>query len=378
MSAVDARQARTVGVLGGGQLGRMLALAGYPLGISCRFLDPAEESPAGQVADCLRAPWADAAGLERFAAGLDVATFEFENVPVAAVQALAARVPVHPRPAALLAKQDRLDEKRFLRGLGVPTAPFAEVSSRAQLDAAVAAIGLPAVLKTRRDGYDGKGQAVLRAPADLDPAWARLGAVPLILEGFIPFERECSLLAVRGHDGAVVCYPLAENVHRGGILHRSLVPATGAAELTAEAERHARAVLAALDYVGVLAIEFFVHAGGLLANEMAPRVHNSGHWTQDGAVTSQFENHLRAICGLPLGDTALRGAAAMVNLVGAIPDPAAILAIPGAKLHLYGKTPRPGRKVGHVNVCAADADGVLKSVARIEALLEDAGVAPQR
>jgi len=372
----DARPARTVGVLGGGQLGRMLALAGYPLGLRCRFLDPAEESPAGQVAECLRAPWADAAGLERFAAGLDVATFEFENVPVAAVRALAERVPVHPRPEALIAKQDRLDEKRFLRGLGVPTAPFAEVSSRAQLDAAVAEIGFPAVLKTRRDGYDGKGQAVLRVPADLDQAWARLGAHPLILEGFIPFERECSLLAVRGHDGAVLCYPLAENVHRGGILHRSLVPMLGAETLTMHAERHARAVLGALDYVGVLAIEFFVHGGRLLANEMAPRVHNSGHWTQDGAITSQFENHLRAICGLPLGATAVRGAAAMINLIGAIPDPAAILAIPGAKLHLYGKTPRPGRKVGHVNVCAEDTSEVLAAMARIEALLARAtGVA---
>ena len=369
MSAGARTPVRSVGVLGGGQLGRMLALAGYPLGIRCRFLDPAAESPAGEVGECVRAPWADPVGLDRLASGLEVATYEFENVPVAAVRSLAERVPVHPRPEALTAKQDRLDEKRFLRSLGVPTAPFAEVSSRAGLDAAVAEIGLPAVLKTRRDGYDGKGQAVLRAPADLDAAWARLGAVPLILEGFIAFERECSLIAVRGHDGAVACYPLTENVHRGGILHRSVAPAGDAAALTEQAERHARAVLAALDYVGVLAIEFFVHQDGLLANEMAPRVHNSGHWTQDGAVTSQFENHLRAICGLPLGATAVRGVAAMVNLIGAIPDPAAILAIPGAKLHLYGKTPRPGRKVGHVNLCADSREALLAAVARVEALL---------
>jgi len=366
---IGAAQARTVGILGAGQLGRMLALAGHPLGIRCRFLDPGEDPSAGAVGECLRAPYADPAAIARLAEGLDVATFEFENVPVAAAEALAARVAVHPRPAALAAKQDRLDEKRFLRGLGVPTAPFAEVSSRAGLDAAVAQIGLPAVLKTRRDGYDGKGQAVLRVSADLDRAWAALGALPLILEGFIPFERECSLLAVRGHDGAIRCWPLTENVHRAGILHRSIAPATGAAALTASAERHARAVLEALDYVGVLAIEFFVHAGGLLANEMAPRVHNSGHWTQDGAVTSQFENHLRAICGLPLGDTAVRGAAAMINLVGTIPDPAAILAVPGAKLHLYGKSPRPGRKVGHVNLCADTVAGLGDSIARIEGLL---------
>lgn len=357
-----------VAVLGGGQLGRMLALAGVPLGIRCRFLDPANDAPAAVVGEHLSAAWDGADVAARLTAGATVATFEFENVPLATAQAVAALVPLHPRPAALIAKQDRLDEKRFLNRLGVTTAPFAAVDDRAGLDRAVAQLGLPAVLKTRRDGYDGKGQRLLRVPADLDPAWAALAGRPLILEGFVRFAREVSLLAVRGHDGEVRCWPLVENQHRDGILHRSLAPAPRAAALQVQAEAAARSVLSELAYVGVLAIEFFVVGETLLANEMAPRVHNSGHWTSEGAVTSQFANHLRALCGLPLGDTAMRGHAAMLNLIGSIPDPARILSIPGAHLHCYGKQPRPGRKVGHVTVCAESAaqrDVLVEALERI-------------
>lgn len=358
-----------VAVLGGGQLGRMLGLAGVPLGIRCRFLDPIDDAPAAAVGDHLCVPWdqADAAG--RLADGAQVATFEFENVSLATARAVEALVPLHPRPEALAAKQDRLVEKTFLNGLGVQTAPFVAVDDREDLTKAIEQIGLPAVLKTRRDGYDGKGQRVLRVPADADVAWSALAGRPLILEGFIPFSREVSLLAVRGRNGEVRSWPLAENEHRGGILHRSIAPAANCQSLQAQAEAAAQAVLQSLDYIGVLAIEFFVVGDRLLANEMAPRVHNSGHWTIEGSVTSQFENHLRAICGMPLGDTAMRGHATMLNLIGTIPDPARILAIPGAHLHLYGKLPRPGRKVGHVTVCADTAQRLAELVAAVEKIM---------
>jgi 5-(carboxyamino)imidazole ribonucleotide synthase len=344
----------TVGVLGAGQLGRMLALAGYPLGLRFRFLDPSPEAPAGQVAERCAAPFDDAARVERFVQGLDVVTYEFENVPVELPRSLGRTVAVYPPPAALEASQDRLHEKTLFARLGLPTAPHVTVDTRADLDRALAALGSPAVLKTRRFGYDGKGQMVLRSPDEAGPAWEALGGVPLLLEGFVAFERELSMLAARGRDGQTVFYPLVENRHAGGVLRLSRAPAPGLTPaLQALAEDYAGRVLKALDYVGVLAIEFFAHAGRLVANEMAPRVHNSGHWTIEGAETSQFENHLRAILGLPLGSTEAAGPCAMVNLIGTLPAARDVLAVPGAHLHLYGKTPRPGRKLGHITVRGA-------------------------
>lgn len=354
----------TVAILGGGQLGRMLALAAAPLGVQCRLYDPTADACAGQVAPLTVGTYDDEALLRTFAADADVITYEFENVPVATARLLQQIAPVYPPPAALEVAQDRLHEKQLFTRLGIPTPPYHPVDSEHDLHAAVAAIGLPAVLKTRRLGYDGKGQAVLRSDADVTAAWQQLGGVPLILEGFVPFERELSIIAVRAPDGTVATYPLPENNHAGGILRRSVAPAANlTADLTATANDYARRVLDTLDYIGVLAIELFQVAapaatpsddGHLLANEMAPRVHNSGHWTQDGAITSQFENHLRAILGLPLGATAARGVAAMHNLIGEVPPTAAVLALPTAHLHLYGKQPRPGRKVGHINLTAAD------------------------
>ena len=349
-----------VGVLGGGQLGRMLALAGYPLGLRFRFLDPASESPAGQVAERVLGDFHDLAHLDRFTAGVEVVTYEFENVPVELAQALERTLPVYPSSAALEASQDRLHEKTLFRRLGLLTAPFAAVDTRSDLEAALAQVGSPAILKTRRFGYDGKGQHLIRDAAAMDDAWQRLGGVPLILEGFVPFEREVSQLAVRGRDGATAFYPLVENHHRDGMLRLSLAPAPNLTPaLTEQARELTRRVLEELRYVGVLAIEFFQQGDQLIANEMAPRVHNSGHWTIEGATTSQFENHLRAILGWPLGATDLVAPSAMVNLIGSLPDLAAILAISDAHLHLYGKTPRAGRKLGHVTV-RADSEAALK------------------
>jgi 5-(carboxyamino)imidazole ribonucleotide synthase len=360
----------TVGVLGGGQLGRMLALAGHPLGLRFRFLDPNPDSPAGQLAERVGQRFDSPAALDRFAPGLSVATYEFENVPVALAQALAERVPVYPPPAALESSQDRLTEKLLFQRLGLPTAPFTAVGTRAELERALQEIGLPAVLKTRRFGYDGKGQAVLRGPGDVARAWESLGRVPVLLEGFVGFEREVSQIAARGRDGTLAFYPLVENHHEHGILRLTLAPAPDlSADLQELSVDLTRRVLEALDYVGVLAIEFFQQGGRLIANEMAPRVHNSGHWTIEGAQTSQFENHLRAILGWPLGEPAALGPCAMVNLIRTAPGPAAVLAVPGAHLHLYGKSPRPGRKVGHVTVLAATAEQVRARVERVRALL---------
>jgi 5-(carboxyamino)imidazole ribonucleotide synthase len=344
-----------VGVLGGGQLGRMLGLAGVPLGLRFRFLDPMPDAPAAEVGELVTGHWSDAAALERFARGVDVVTYEFENVPAETVRRLAERVPVRPGPLALETARDRLREKRFFAGLGVPTAPFAPVDGADQLADAAAAVGLPAVLKTRQLGYDGKGQRVVRRPEELEPAWRELGGVPQILEAFVSFRRELSILGVRGVDGDVAFYPPVENHHHLGILDLTLAPAPALPPaLVDRAEAYARAALEALDYAGVLAIELFDAEDGLLVNEMAPRVHNSGHWSIEGAVTSQFENHLRAILGWPLGPTAARCAAGMVNLVGEMPPPEIVLAAPGARLHSYGKVPRPGRKLGHVTVLGAD------------------------
>jgi 5-(carboxyamino)imidazole ribonucleotide synthase len=339
----------TVAVVGGGQLGLMLGLAGVPLGLRFRFLDPSPDAPAGRVGELLVGAYDDPELLRPLVAGADAVTFEFENLP-----AEAAPAGLLPPAGALAAAQDRLAEKRLFRGLGIDTAPFAPVDDRVGLDAAVAELGLPAVLKTRRLGYDGKGQAVLREPADLETAWEALGGVPLLLESYVAFRRELSVLAVRDAGGSCAYWPLAENVHREGILRVSSAPA--APELQAEAEELAEAVLHRLDYVGVLAVELFDADGRLLANELAPRVHNSGHWTIDGAVTSQFENHLRAILGLPLGSTEALRPTAMVNLIGGVPPLPELLGLHGARVHVYGKAPRPGRKVGHVTLLDPDDD----------------------
>lgn len=359
-----------VGILGGGQLGRMLALAGYPLGLRFRTLDLSPEAPAGHASELMVADFNDTDALKRFARGLDLVTYEFENVPVDPARFLSRRVNVFPPPEALEAAQDRLTEKRFFEGLGIPTPAFVAVDSWDDLKEALGEIGLPAVLKTRRFGYDGKGQVVIRKTEDVSAAWQSLGGVPLILEGFVAFERELSILAVRSRNGETAFYPLVENHHHEGILRVSLCPAPGAtSELQGEAEAHARRALEALNYTGVLAIEFFERKGQLLANEMAPRVHNSGHWTIEGAETSQFENHLRAILGWPLGSTTTVGYSAMLNLIGAIPDPRAVLALANAHLHLYGKAPRPYRKLGHITLRAASSEARDTAFARLRQIV---------
>lgn len=359
-----------VGILGGGQLGRMLALCGLPLGVRCWVLDPSSEAPAREVATHICADYRDRSALEQLARTVDVITYEFENVPVDSVRLLEERLPVYPPSRALEIAQDRLSEKTFFQSLGIPTPHFARVDTLEDVRSAVAELGLPAVLKTRRMGYDGKGQYLLRNSEEIERAWSALGGVPLILEEYIAFERELSILAVRSRTGEICCYPLVENSHRDGILRRSLAPAPKTpAKLQALAERHARAILEALHYVGVLALELFERHGELLANEMAPRVHNSGHWTIEGAVTSQFENHIRAILGWPLGTTDARGQCAMLNIIGEIPDLSAILQIPGAHLHLYGKAPRPGRKLGHITLCETSDELLETKLAQLHAVL---------
>jgi 5-(carboxyamino)imidazole ribonucleotide synthase len=347
----------TVGILGGGQLGRMLALAGYPLGLRFRFLDPTPRACAGHLAPKITGSYVDMRKLTRFVTGLHVITYEFENVPVTSARYLARHTPVYPPPDALETAQDRLNEKSLFRELKIPTPAFAPVDTLEELIRALEQMGLPAVLKTRRLGYDGKGQQVLYAYAEAPRAWQMLGGSRLIVENYVDFERELSLIGVRGKDGQTAFYPLVENHHTEGILRLTLVPAPNlTSELQAEAEEYARRLFDALEYVGVLAIEFFHTKGRLLANEMAPRVHNSGHWTIEGAQTSQFENHLRAILGLPLGATEVRGFSAMVNLIGKLPNPVEILALPYTHLHLYGKAAKPGRKLGHVTICTCQQE----------------------
>jgi 5-(carboxyamino)imidazole ribonucleotide synthase len=343
----------TIGILGGGQLGYMLALAGYPLGLHFRFLDPSPEAPVGRIAHRVTAEFTDEQALDKFAHGLEVVTYEFENVPVQAARFLAERVPVYPSAAALEEAQDRRREKRLFQRRGIPTTEFVEIAKREEFDAALKKLGLPAVLKTCRMGYDGKGQWLLRTLEDVEKARPKLPDLPLILEKFVPFTREVSILGVRSRTGETVFYPLVENHHRGGILRLSLAPAPRLlAELQKSAEEAARKVMEELEYAGVICLEFFELDGKLLANEIAPRVHNSGHWSIEGAVTSQFENHLRAILAMPLGSTAAVGYSAMVNLIGELPDAEEILKVPNTHLHLYGKSPRPGRKLGHVTVRA--------------------------
>jgi 5-(carboxyamino)imidazole ribonucleotide synthase len=356
-----------IGIAGAGQLGRMLALAGYPLGCTFLMYDRTHDTPGGQVAPLVAGEFDDLKRLTQFARRCQLVTFDWENVPVESMRAIERHVPVFPPASALDVAQDRVAEKTLFRKLGIPTAPFAAVATRGDLDRAAKRIGLPGVLKTRRLGYDGKGQYFLRSVDDLARAWERLGGQPLIYEGFVHFAREVSLLGVRGQDGEVAFYPLVANTHADGILSLSLAPYKDA-RLQREAERHMRRVLERFRYVGVLTIEFFVAGKRLVANEMAPRVHNSGHWTIEGAATSQFENHIRALAGMPLGSTHVRGHAAMVNLLGDLPPADCVLAVPGLHLHDYGKEPRPGRKLGHLTFVSAsrtERDGVARAMLAI-------------
>jgi len=358
-----------VGVLGGGQLGRMLALAGLPLGVRFLFVDPSPEAPASDLGEHLALDYGAPEALERLAA-CDIVTYEFENVPVAAARAIAARTLLHPPVVALEVAQDRLNEKTCFSELGIPTPPFFDVTSLADLERALAITGLPAVLKTRRLGYDGKGQRVLRAPGDAANAFAELGGVPLLLEGFVAFERELSLVGARRADGETAFYPLVENQHEAGILEFTRAPAPNVPRaLQAAAESYLDALFGRFDYVGVLTIELFEVGGRLVANEIAPRVHNSGHYTIEGAVTSQFEQHLRAVLGLPLGSPALVGESAMLNFIGSLPEAKAVLAVPDAHLHDYGKAPRAGRKVGHVTVRARTDAELTARLSALRALI---------
>jgi len=344
----------TVGILGAGQLGRMLALAGYPLGLDFLFLDKDGGTPAAQVAPSLVGSFTDPALLDELARRASVVTVDWENVPLAALQHIEPQTRIAPPLAALATAQDRLHEKALFKALRIPTNAHAAVDSLAGLHAAIASIGLPGVLKTRRLGYDGKGQAVLRGPADIETAWDALGSQPLLYEQFVPFDYEVSLIGVRRPSGQFVSYPLNRNLHRDGVLQLTRAP-WKAPLIEAAARRHVKRVMDHFDYAGVLTIEFFVRRGKLIANEMAPRVHNSGHWTIEGAVTSQFENHLRAILDWPLGQTRAVGHSAMINLLGQMPDTASLLAQPGLFLHDYGKQPRAGRKLGHLTVTESTA-----------------------
>ena len=348
----------TIGILGGGQLGRMLALAAARLGFRCHVFAPSPDSPAFDVVHRVTcADYTDTEALDRFAADVDVVTYEFENVPAETAAFLAARVPVLPNPAILATTQDRLVEKNFVTNLGIATAVFAEVSSPAELKAAVERVGRPAVLKTRRFGYDGKGQVTIKNGTDPEAAWREAGAQPCILEAFIPFQREISVVAARGQNGAVECFDVTENEHRDHILKASRVPATLSQQDAMQARRIAEIVAQKFGYIGVLAVEMFVlREGELLVNEIAPRVHNSGHWTLDGASVSQFEQHIRAVAGWPLAKPVRHGRVEMTNLIGReVEDYRRYLDLPGVAVHLYGKTAiRPGRKMGHVTRVFAD------------------------
>ena len=341
----------TIGILGGGQLGRMLSVAASRLGFKTCIFEPAGDCPASHVANFhLKADYDDTAALTRFAESCDVVTYEFENIPTAALDAIETLRPIHPPRAALATSQDRLTEKTFLQSLGLTVAPFADVTDAASLDAAIAAVGLPAILKTRRMGYDGKGQARIMTPTDAAAALAAMNGAPAVLEGFVDFTHEVSVIAARGQDGAVACFDPGQNVHEGGILRTTTVPATLNPAQRTDAILIAARILNALDYVGVLGVELFVTKEALIVNEIAPRVHNSGHWTQNGCAIDQFEQHIRAVAGWPLGDGSRHSNVVMENLIGADMDRVPQIATTAASLHLYGKPEaRPGRKMGHVN-----------------------------
>lgn len=371
----------TVGILGGGQLARMMVLAGAPLGLRFMVFDPAADACAGQVAPLQVGNFDDTEALAAFAAKVDVITFDFENVPAASAHWLAERKPVFPNPAALAVAQDRLSEKTLFQELGIALPAFADIRSRDELAAKAVEFGMPCILKTRRLGYDGKGQFRIREAADIDAAWQALGAqadkTGLILEGFVAFDREVSVVAVRGRDGEFRAWPLTTNWHVDGVLSASLAPAVLSVEQQATAIGYARRVAERLDYVGVFALELFCRGDALLANEMAPRVHNSGHWTSDGAETSQFENHIRAVLGLPLGDTRMLGHACMLNWLGQMPEARAVLSEPAGHWHDYGKQAREGRKVGHANLRDDAPAALADALQRVgEALGRQDQVAP--
>jgi len=357
-----------IGVIGGGQLGRMLALAGTPLGMDFAFLDPAPDACAAALGEHIRADYSDQDHLRQLADEVDLVTFEFESVPAETVAFLSQFVPVFPSAQALRIARDRWFEKTMFKDLGIPTPEFADIQSQVDLDAAAARIGLPAVMKTRTLGYDGKGQKVLRSQADVEGAFAELGSVPCILEGFVPFTGEVSFIAVRARNGETRFYPLVHNTHESGILRLSI--ASTDHPLQALAEDYVGRVLDKLDYVGVLAFEFFEVDGGLKANEIAPRVHNSGHWTIEGSESSQFENHLRAVAGLPLGSTAKVGESAMLNFIGKVPAVEQVLQIDDCHLHHYGKAFKAGRKVGHATLRCSDAATLRARIADVETLIK--------
>jgi len=366
-----------IGVIGGGQLARMMALAASPLGIRVHALDPAVDACAGEVAPLEVAAFDDLIALHRFAGLCNAITFDFENVSAPALNELAAVRPVRPNPLSLATAQDRGAEKALFARIETAVAPFAIIDQPQQIAAAAVSVAFPAILKTRRFGYDGKGQINVADASLLEDAYTRLGNAPCVLETRVRFQRELSLVAVRALDGEIRCYPLVENVHVNGILSLTLAPAEVTPLLAAAAERCARRVAEALDYVGVLAIEFFDVDGQLIANEMAPRVHNSGHWTIEGAVTSQFENHVRAVAGLPLGDTAAHGVSCMLNWIGDLPDRNRALTVPGLHWHDYGKSARAGRKVGHATITAPDRSTLLRRLHQAAEVLDrQAQIAP--
>ncbi|UXB33573.1 5-(carboxyamino)imidazole ribonucleotide synthase [Stenotrophomonas maltophilia] len=371
----------TVGILGGGQLARMMVLAGAPLGLRFELYDPAADACSGPLAPLTVGAFDDRQALADFAAKVDVVTFDFENVPADSAQFLADRVPVYPPPAALAVAQDRLSEKTLFQQLGIPLPAFADIRSRDELAAKAVEFGLPCILKTRRLGYDGKGQFRLRSEADIDAAWDALGAqverTGLILEGFVAFQREVSVVAVRGRDGSFEAWPITGNWHVDGVLSASVAPAVLSAAEQQAAIGYARRVAEHLQYVGVFALELFCRDGELLANEMAPRVHNSGHWTIEGSETSQFENHLRAVLGLPLGSTRMLGHACMLNWLGRMPDSLPVLAQASGHWHDYGKESREGRKVGHATLRDDDAAALADALDQVGLELDrQAQVAP--
>lgn len=358
-----------IGILGGGQLARMLAEAGGPLGLAFTFLDPSADACAKDLGALRVGAWDDAHALNIMAA-CDRITADFENVPADVLARLSAQTIVRPSAPAFAAAQDRLTEKQLLQDLGIPIAPIAAVSSRPDLITALENIGFPAVLKTRRLGYDGKGQVVLRTREDLEPAWQQLGGQDLILEGWIDFDFECAQTAVRSADGEIRCYPLTRTVHHDGVLRLARSPAAVPDDLAEKAARAVTVLLEALGYVGCLTLELFASGSDIIANEFAPRPHNSAHWTIEGAVTSQFENHLRAVCDLPLGATSARGVALMFNWLGSMPDRHAMLAVPGLAWHDYHKQSRPGRKVGHATLVAEDEHSLNQALGLMKPLLD--------
>ncbi|WP_119396183.1 5-(carboxyamino)imidazole ribonucleotide synthase [Salinibius halmophilus] len=358
-----------IGIVGGGQLGRMMALAARPMNVEFTFIDPAPDACAQSFGVHLQCDYDDDFAIEELINTCDAVTFEFENVPPAAVAKLAEHLPAHPNAKALQTARDRWHEKSMFIELGIPVPKLATIDSEQDLQQALATVGLPAVLKTRTMGYDGKGQKVLRSEADVAGSYIELGEVPLIMEGFVDFDHEVSIVAVRSRSGEVSAWPITQNEHRQGILHCSRPVA--AHPLQAQAADYASRVMQHLDYVGVMAFEFFVTADGLLANEIAPRVHNSGHWTIEGAVTSQFANHVRAIAGLPIGSTERLAPCAMLNVIGGWPDIEAILSVPGASWHDYGKDARAGRKIGHITVVAESESELDERLAQLEPLLNN-------